>query len=174
MKSSKQVGQISTALAAAQRECKEAAKGGTSHMGKYERIEDLQAQSKKAFGNNGLAFVMAPYSATLGMLGIRWRLTHVSGEWLSDAWEVAITAKTPQDIGKMLTYFRRYTLAGILPLLAPDEDIDEVQPEKPKGLPTKSAASRQELYDAVTEQVEATKETFTPEPEPEDDDNWSF
>lgn len=171
MKTSKQTGQISTALAAAQRECKEAAKGGTSHMGKYERIEDLQAQSKKAFGSNGLSFVMAPFSSTPGMLGIRWQLNHVSGEFMRDQWEVAITVKTPQDIGKMLTYFRRYTLAGILPLLAPDEDMDEVQPEKAKGLPDKSAGSRKELNDAVTKSVEATKEKYEPE---EEDDNWEF
>lgn len=171
MKTSKQTGQISTALAAAQRECKEAAKGGTSHMGKYERIEDLQAQSKQAFGNNGLSFVMSPFSTTPGMLGIQWRLNHVSGEYIEDRWEVATTVKTPQDVGKHITYFRRYTLAGILPLLAPDLDIDEVQPERAKGMPTKSAESSQELNDIVTKQVEATKETYTPESEDED---WRF
>lgn len=105
------------------------------------------------------------------MLGIRWQLNHVSGEFMRDQWEVAITVKTPQDIGKMLTYFRRYTLAGILPLLAPDEDMDEVQPEKAKGLPDKSAGSRKELNDAVTKSVEATKEKYEPE---EEDDNWEF
>ena len=171
MKTSKQTGQISTALATAQRECREAAKGGTSHMGKYERIEDLQAQSKQAFGNNGLSFVMSPFSTTPGMLGIQWRLNHISGEYMEDRWEVAVPAKTPQDVGKMLTYFRRYTLAGMLPLLAPDLDIDEVQPEKPKGLPAQATDSRQELNDLVTKKVEATKEKYTPEPETDD---WSF
>ena len=176
MKTSEGTGQISTALAKAQQDCQPAEQGGNGGgmIGKYARIEDLQKQSRKVFGENGLALLMAPYSATVGAVGIRWRLNHISGEYIEDEFEVPMPVKKTQDLGSLLTYFRRYVLAGLLPLLAPDEDIDEVSNAEPakKGLPTESAASRSVLTDAVTKTVEAT--ATTPPAETFDDDDFDF
>ena len=177
MNTSNGTGQISTALAKAQQDCQPAEQGGNGGgmIGKYARIEDLQKQSRKVFGENGLALLMAPYSQTVGAVGIRWRLNHISGEFIGDEFEIPMLIKKTQDLGSTLTYFRRYVLAGLLPLLAPDEDIDEVVEAEPakKGLPKASASSRKELADAVTKTVEATTkappaETF------DDDDDFDF
>jgi len=177
MNTSEGTGQISTALAKAQEDCQPAEQGGNGGgmIGKYARIEDLQKQSRKVFGENGLALLMAPYSATLGAVGIRWRLNHISGEFISDEFEVSMPIKKTQDLGSLLTYFRRYVLAGLLPLLAPDEDIDELVEAEPakKGLPKASPGSRQGLTDAVTKTVQAT--TKTPPAETfDDDDDFDF
>lgn len=177
MNTSEGTGQISTALAKAQKECQPAEQGGNGGgmIGKYARIEDLQKQSRKVFGDNGLALLMAPFSATVGAVGIRWRLNHISGEFISDEFEIPMPVKKTQDLGSMLTYFRRYVLAGLLPLLAPDEDIDEVATAEPtkKGLPEKSGVSRSSLANKVAKAVEAT--TTTPEPETfDDDDDFDF
>jgi len=167
MKTSKQTNQIAMALSRAQGQCEEAEKGGTGARNmKYERIQDLQKQSKRVFDDNGLSLLMSPYSATLGAFGIHWRLNHISGEYFEGWFEVPIVPKSAQELGGLLTYYRRYVLLGLLPLQAPDEDIDEVRPQSVvKGLPTKSGGSRKELSEAVTESVEATKKSYTPETE---------
>lgn len=165
MNDSLNTGQIASALAKAQSECQAAEKTGKNHnKGTYAKLEDLQAKSQAAFGANNLSLIMSPYSTTPGMFGLTWRLTHISGEFMGDRFEVPVNAKTPQDYGSCMTYFRRYVLAGLLPLVG-DEDPDELLPghdktpssnkAKAKVLPKASAKSKQETSDHVAAAVKA-------------------
>ena len=163
MNDSLNTGQIAAALAKAQAECQAAEKTGKNHnKGNYAKLEDLQAASQPAFGANNLSLIMAPYSTTPGMFGLTWRLTHISGEFMGDKFEVPVTAKTPQDYGGCMTYFRRYVLAGLLPLIG-EEDPDEVRPAaetpsskpKAKALPKVSAKSKTTNVDPVKQAVAA-------------------
>jgi hypothetical protein len=170
MNDSLNTGQIASALAKAQAQCQAAEKTGKNHnKGTYAKLEDLQAKSQPAFGDNDLSLIMSPYSSTPGMFGLTWRLTHISGEFMGDKFEVPVNAKSPQDYGSCMTYFRRYVLAGLLPLVG-DEDPDEVSPAqdnataskpKAKALPKASAKSKQQTSDHVTAAVQATRKPET-------------
>ena len=171
MNDSLNTGQIAAALAKAQAECQAAEKTGRNHnKGTYAKLEDLQAKSQPAFGANNLSLIMSPYSTTPGMFGLTWRLTHISGEFMGDRFEVPVSAKTPQEYGSCMTYFRRYVLAGLLPLVG-DEDPDEVPPAqaptskpKAKALPKVSAKSKPNVVDPVRQAVaEATPTDFDDE-----------
>ena len=171
MNDSLNTGQIASALAKAQAECQAAEKTGKNHnKGTYAKLEDLQAASQPAFGANNLSLIMSPYSTTPGMFGLTWRLTHISGEFMGDKFEVPINAKTPQEYGSCMTYFRRYVLAGLLPLIG-EEDPDEVSPAqaptskaKAKALPKVSAKSTSNVADPVRQAVaEATPTDFDEE-----------
>lgn len=174
MNDSLNTGQIALALARAQADCEAAEKNGKfANRGNYARLEDLQEKSQKAFGDNNLSLIMTPYSSTPGMFGIQWRLTHISGEFMGDRFEVPTNAKTPQEFGSNMTYYRRYVLAGLLPLMG-DDDPDEqttaapTQTPKTKQLPKKSAKSTPQKTDHVAAAV--AKATPTPTVIDDEDD----
>ena len=48
-------------------------------------------------------------------------LAHTSGQWLSSAYELPQGA-TPQDMGKAITYGRRYSLAAMVGITAEEDD----------------------------------------------------
>ena len=164
MNESLNTGQVASALARAQAECQAAEKTGKNHnKGTYAKLEDLQAKSQAAFGANDLSLIMSPYCTTPGMFGLSWRLTHISGEFMGDRFEVPVNAKTPQDYGSCMTYFRRYVLAGLLPLVG-DEDPDELAEHAPqpkakanttKQLPKASAKSKTISSDPIKQVVAA-------------------
>ena len=176
MNESLNTGQIALALARAQADCEAAEKNGKfANRGNYARLEDLQEKSQKAFGDNNLSLVMTPYSSAPGMFGIAWRLTHISGEFMGDRFEVPTSAKTPQDYGSNMTYYRRYVLAGLLPLMG-DDDPDEqtmavpTQATKTRQLPKQLPKSTPQKEDRVAAAVAKA----TPTPTVTDDDDEDF
>jgi hypothetical protein len=68
--------------------------------------------------NNGLSVVQFPK----GKCELETMLMHISGEWMSETFEMKPIKDDPQGAGSVITYQRRYALGAILSL---NIDIDD-------------------------------------------------
>ena|SRR3990172_3524996 len=85
---------------------------------KYASLADILSVIRQPLTDNGLSFVQFPK----GKYGLETMLMHVSGEWLSEAYEMEPTKKDPQGSGSVITYQRRYALGAVLGLNIDDDD----------------------------------------------------
>lgn len=85
---------------------------------KYASLADILSVIRQPLIENGLSFVQFP----IGKYGLETMLMHVSGEWLSESYEMTPTKNDPQGAGSVITYQRRYALGAILGL---NIDIDD-------------------------------------------------
>lgn len=180
MKTSDTLAGLATALSAAQAEMKAAPMTGHNpHLkNRYATLNDVIDTARGPLARNGLAYVQMPTSPTdlaYGMIGLRTRLLHKSGEWLEDEMFFPVdpgsnrAVNSAQVAGGMLTYMRRYALAAMLGIVA-DEDADgnspdpqpaarQAQPAQPKAAPT----GRERLYqngDIVSEAAFASYDAY--------------
>ena len=94
---------------------------------KYANLADILDVIRQPLTENGLSFVQFPK----GNHGLETMLMHVSGEWLSESYEMKPTKDDPQGAGSVITYQRRYALGAILGLNI-DEDDDGNKASEPK------------------------------------------
>lgn len=85
---------------------------------KYASLSDILDVIRQPLADNGLSFVQFP----AGRYGLDTMLLHVSGEWLSESYEMEPTKHDPQGAGSVITYQRRYALGAILGL---NIDVDD-------------------------------------------------
>lgn len=85
---------------------------------KYADLSAILDVIREPLTENGLSFVQFPK----GRYGLETMLMHVSGEWISESYEMEPTKKDPQGAGSVITYQRRYALGAILGL---NIDIDD-------------------------------------------------
>jgi hypothetical protein len=82
-----------------------------------------------------------------GFIGIETTLWHVSGQKHSQTVELPTSARSPQDIGSAITYFKRYALSAALGL-STEEDDDGAAASRSRPEPSESplAAAKRELW----------------------------
>lgn len=85
---------------------------------KYADLSAILDVIREPLTENGLSFVQFPK----GRYGLETMLMHVSGEWISESYEMEPTKKDPQGAGSVITYQRRYALGSILGL---NIDVDD-------------------------------------------------
>lgn len=128
MRASEQIDQIATALAAAQAEFKAPPKKRTASYptksgGKleysYADLADIIESVKPIMANHGLSVSQSP-SQEGDVIILYTRLMHKSGQWLEGSMRVG--GDNPQQVGSCITYFRRYSLSGILGIMAEEDD----------------------------------------------------
>jgi hypothetical protein len=153
MRSSEQINELATALAAAQKMYTPVKKAKTgliegvsrktgkpySYEYKYADLADVLQMALPALSANGLSFSQ-PNTLIDGKLRVVSRLMHSTGQWIeSDGIEIS-EGGTPQEFGMESTYFRRYDGASLLGI-APDEDTDAVNigPKSTQKLDAKPA-----------------------------------
>jgi hypothetical protein len=119
MEKSTEIKNLAIALCAFQGEVETIAKTATNPFfkSKYADLPDILAAIRQPLVNNGLSFVQFPK----GKYGLETMLMHVSGEWLSESYEMVPSKNDPQGAGAVITYQRRYALGAILGL---NIDID--------------------------------------------------
>jgi hypothetical protein len=120
--------EIATALAKAQgqfpaisldREVKVNMKSGGAYTFRYATLSNILATVRQAMSANGLALSQTMENTELTTL-----LIHSSGEVISSCVDLPIAPNmTNQEIGAVITYFRRYCIANILGVCG-DEDTD--------------------------------------------------
>lgn len=112
-------------------------KSHTARMGsysyRYADLADMWAALREPLHTAGLAVTQMLCEAGDDRLGIRTTIWHTSGEAVSDTAAVSIAGCTPQEIGSIITYLRRYSLAAALGLSV-DDDTDAA------GVPAPTAA----------------------------------
>lgn len=126
---SNEIGELAKALAAAQGEMDAAKKDGQGNYGKYTTISSILEVVKEALSKNGLAVVQAPMPCESGNICLRTTLMHSSGQWIASQLTMKADNSSPQKIGSVMTYARRYALAAILGVGQEDDDAQSAQDE---------------------------------------------
>jgi hypothetical protein len=119
---------INTALAKAQAEFKAVPFDSTNPFlkNRYASLGSVIQSSKPVLAKHGLAVTQQPTGGD-GAVGVLTTLHHESGEFLSSSISLPLNSEKgksmAQEAGSIITYLRRYALAGLLGLYA-DEDND--------------------------------------------------
>ena len=124
---SEEIGELAKALSAAQGMMDAAGKDGKGNYGKYTTISSILDVVKDALSKNSLAVVQAPMPCEAGNICLRTTLMHSSGQWIASQLTMKAENVSPQKIGSVITYARRYALAALLGVGQEDDDAQSVQ-----------------------------------------------
>lgn len=142
---SESIDALAPALVAAQAAITPAEKDGINpHFGrKYASLGAIMAAVRPALAAHGLAVsqIVTHDGDTLALETI---LVHTSGQYIGGTYPLRPTKADPQGEGSALTYARRYALAGILGVVADDDDDG-------------NAASRQNATRSATKPADGRK-----------------
>ena len=150
--------ELAPALAKAQAAMKAAVMDGENphFKSRFCTLSSIMDAVRKPLADHGLCVVQGP-SASEGVAKVTTMILHASGQWIGSELALPVGERpTPQAIGSAISYGRRYGLAGLLGVVADDDDDANLAEESAKASP-----------------VAAVRKTATPAPaEAEDDFEW--
>lgn len=119
------INEISAALAKAQGAIVAAEKGELNPHFKrrYADLADVWAACRKPLSDNGLAVLQIP-SIDQTFVVVRTILSHSSGQFFASTMAATAQLQSPQQIGSVVTYLRRYALSAMVGV-APKGDDDD-------------------------------------------------
>lgn len=132
MEQSEHLNELAAALAKAQaaftavpkgKTAKVATKAGGEYSYKYADLADAWDVARRHLSDNGLSVIQAPAQFDRGVCTVTTMLLHTSGQWIKSALALDARDATPQSIGSVITYARRYGLAAMVGLVT-DDDTD--------------------------------------------------
>ena len=140
MRTSEQIDQLATALAAAQAEMKNAKLNRINphFKSKYADLAEIRDTVTPALSKHGIAVVNGT-DATDGGLHVVTRLIHKSGQWIESRFPIAYDK--PQTMGSAITYGKRYNLAAVANIAADEDDDANSANDKPAPPPVMLAAN---------------------------------
>jgi hypothetical protein len=158
MRTSENIDQLATALAAAQAEMKNAKlnKINPHFKSKYADLAEIRDTVTPALSKNGIAVVQGTDAADSGILVVT-RLVHKSGQWIESRFPIAYDK--PQTMGSAYTYAKRYSLAAICNIAADEDDDANAANDKPvampsvNGTPGASKAGSRAVYDGFVKAI---------------------
>jgi len=160
IKTSESVVELSKALVSVQEELQNPKRTTKAHRYKYAKLEEVINVTKIPLTSNGLSIIQAP-SAKNCEVYVTTRIQHTSGEYMESTLTMYLPEKSQnmsQEVGKCITYARRYSLAGMLNIEQEDDDAKSATQSKPKALPVKkSTKKQQEQQDILQEYVNKIK-----------------
>ena len=138
---SQEIGEIAAALAAAQGEFEPAEKDREADIRsekgaykyKYADIASCLDAVRQPLAKNGLAVLQRTELEGPEIL-LRTDLIHKSGQWMASRFPLPIAEGTwarPQNVGSIITFFRRYTLCAMLQIATEDDDGNAAMPPPP-------------------------------------------
>lgn len=155
---SESLNELAPALAKAQAAMKAADMDGENphFRSRYATLASITAAVKKPLADHGLCVVQG-VGAGEGTAKVSTMILHASGQWIASELALPVGERaTPQAIGSAISYGRRYGLAGLLGVVADDDDDGNVAEESAKASP-----------------VAAVRKTATPAPvQAEEDFEW--
>lgn len=126
MKQSESISKLAGALAKAQEEMPEIPMDGVNphFKSKFSTLGAVIKAVRPVFAKHGLVVLQLP-SGDAGVVGLTTRILHNSGEWIEQELVMPLDGKTNpgQEVGKLITYFRRYGLASAAGVYS-EEDTD--------------------------------------------------
>lgn len=150
--------ELAAALVAFQASAPTISKGRTANMGtysyRYADLGDIWDAIRKPLKDNGLAVTQMLSGGQQGFIGIKTTLWHQSGETYSETVELPISARSPQDVGSAITYYKRYALSAALGL-STEEDDDGAAASRPRPEPARTDLD--DALDALDDTVLALK-----------------
>ena len=144
---SEQIGELAAALAKAQGEIEAAEKGreNTYFHQKYATLDSVWNACRGPLSKHGLSIVQSP-TADGAKVTMVTMLLHASGQWIQG--EISAQAKdaSPQAIGSVCTYLRRYHLMSFAGVAPDDDDAEAAQPprEQKQAKPPKATKAEPE------------------------------
>ncbi len=119
---SETIGKLAEALAKAQGAMDNPARSAENPFfkSKYAPLSAITDAIRKPLSQNGLSYVQT-VSMQSDIVMLTTRLMHLSGEWVESAMPLPHVGK-PQELGSVMTYFRRYQLSAIVGITADDDD----------------------------------------------------
>lgn len=116
----------------------------------YATLDSVIAATRKPLAENGLAIIALPHEISeTNRLSITSMLVHSSGQFIESTLTMAAVERvTPQEIGKLITYARRYQWTSLTGT-APEDDDDA---NASSGVGSKQAAqsfARQKIEEAT-------------------------
>lgn len=157
---SQEIGELAKALSAAQGMMDAARKDSKGNYGKYTTISSILEVVKDALSKNGLAVVQAPMPCESGSISLRTTLMHTSGQWIASQLNMKAENVSPQKIGSVITYARRYALAALLGVGQEDDDAQAVQDEYEKRT---RKEEKQRVQQTRQQAAESNPDAPTPE-----------
>lgn len=153
-------GKLALALSKAQGVMAGAKKDATNpHLkNKYADLASVWEACREPLSKNELAVVQMP-EADGRKVRLRSMLIHSSGEFLETTAEAEAKDASPQSIGSVLTYLRRYTLAAMVGIAPEDDDGEAAQPNRPQA----QQASKQQPAKQPTAQGPKPEGTVKPD-----------
>ena len=166
MRTSETINELATALSVAQGELQDADKASEGYGHKYADLAQVLQIARPILSKHGLSVVQLPHNED-GGIALTTRLMHKSGEWLEETLvmpaEKSKNLSLAQDIGKIITYSRRYMLTALVGITQEDSDAKKngevVRVEMPRREIVDSEAAKT-LKAAAADGVESLADTW--------------
>lgn len=151
MKMSDTIGEIATALSAAQGEIQDAMKGSLNphFKSKYADLAAIRTVIREPLSKHGLSIVQLP-RAHSSHVEVETIIMHKSGEFISETLNMPVSKQDAHGIGSAITYARRYGMSAVLCIATDDDDGNAaVEKNAPRVVRQRSDAEAEELYNAA-------------------------
>jgi len=156
MNQSESITKLAVALVKAQAEMPEIPMDGINphYRSKFSTLGAVIGKVRPVFAANGLAVIQLPAGIN-GEVGLTTRIVHTSGEWIESELIMSVPAgaNPGQEVGKLVTYLRRYGLAAAAGVYSDEDTDNEGKAEKKSVQKAKvTAAPVPETDEKVTPQ----------------------
>lgn len=134
MERSEQINEIAAALAKAQGAMEGAAKDSANPFfkSKYADLASVWGACRGPLAENGIAVIQSP-STDGPLVTVRTLLVHSGGQWFSNDLSAMAKDDSPQAIGSIVTYLRRYSLQSLVGVAPEDDDAEAAQGRGPSA-----------------------------------------
>jgi len=124
---SEQRDQLFTALAKARKTFKPVLRKSRNPFfkSKYADLAEILDATVESLSDNGLSVMQFPTMDMEGHVVIITVLGHASGQWAEGRLPMPIAKQTPQEVGSITTYGRRYSIGSLLNVASEDDDDGE-------------------------------------------------
>ena len=158
---SQTIGELTKALQNFQRACPKIPKSSRGQFGRFADLPTIHECIKQPLLDAELTVIQMP----VGEHGLTTMLSHSSGEWICSTYHMqpleAIIDKTtkekaitPQSLGSVISYQRRYAIGAILNLNI-DHDDDAASNSSPTGSEPEQPATKKPTAKELMEQAKA-------------------
>ena len=154
MKTSEQINELATALAATQAEMKNAKlnKVNPHFKSRYADLAEIRDTVTPALTKHGIAIVQGTDTTDSGIVVVT-KLVHKSGQWIESRFPIAYDK--PQTMGSAYTYARRYSISAMCSISAEEDDDANAANDKPVASMANSPITA-EQFRTLREMVDQT------------------
>jgi len=158
IKTSAQINEIVSALAKAQGEMKPAVfnRVNPHFRNRYADFTSCMEAVREPLSKNGLAISQMPSTTHDGKFVLVTLLAHGSGQWMAGEFPLISVKQDSQGIGSAMTYAKRYSLCGMLGIVADEEvdaDDDDGEAAAGRGHQAKAPQAQQQAPAAPAQKV---------------------
>ena len=132
MDKSESIKNIAISLSKAQAGFGKVSKSSEGYNYNYADLAECMNNVMPALTENGLSLVQFPLSEE-NKIGVETILMHNSGEFISSKFLTDVKDKDPQSIGKVITYYRRYSLMACCGLAPEDDECASLREKIPSS-----------------------------------------